>query len=92
MFRLIAVMLLGAGIGFLFRHSRKAASFSGKAVFAAICAMLLLLGASAGSDPDVVSGLPVLGLQAMILASAGIAGSVLLAWAVYVFIYRRNGK
>jgi hypothetical protein len=53
--------------------------------------MLFLMGASIGSNRDIISHLASFGWQALVLALWGLAGSVIVGWAVYRFVFRKGG-
>lgn len=50
--------------------------------------LLFLLGVSVGGNETAMSGLTTLGLQALLLAGASIAGSILLAAILYRWLFR----
>ena len=89
-------MLCGIGTGYLLRH-QKMGGF-GKVITMLIWLLLFLLGLEVGSNPRIVNGLQTLGLEAVVLALAGSAGSVLFAWALWRMVNRgesvsvENGK
>lgn len=71
------ILTLSAGIctGFIFRRSRFL-KHTGTVVSAIICLMLFFMGVKIGADENILKNLSGLGLQALLFAIAGIAGSV----------------
>lgn len=89
MIYLILTMAAGILLGFLARKNRHL-SHIGKAISLTIYVMLFFLGVKIGSDDLILSNLSVLGLQALVLAIAGIAGSVLAAFVLYRTLFRKK--
>lgn len=79
-------MLSGMAVGYLLRGKRPA--YVGTAVTVLIWALLFVLGVEAGSNPQVIHGISDLGLEALWLSLAGIAGTLLLSWALWQWIKR----
>ena len=52
--------------------------------------LLFLLGVEVGSDPAVVGGLATLGVTALALFAFSVAGSILAAWGLWLWIRRRG--
>ena len=53
----------------------------------AIFLLLFLLGITVGANGDVMNNLDSIGLEALLITLAAIAGSVLCAWGVYRFFF-----
>ena len=53
----------------------------------AIFLLLFLLGITIGANEDVMNNLDSIGLEALLITLAAIAGSVLCAWGVYRFFF-----
>ena len=62
-----------------------------KAINVLIWLLLFLLGVEVGGNERIVNGIATLGLEALLLAVAGCAGSALLAWALWRWSQRRKG-
>lgn len=75
MFKILLLLSASAGLGFVLRNVRMTAHLSETAQYT-VYVMLLVFGLSIGSNPEVMSRLGEFGLQAVILAVAGIAGSI----------------
>lgn len=91
------ILTLSAGIcaGFICRRSRFL-RHTGTVVSAVICLMLFFMGVKIGADENILKNLSGLGLQALLFAIAGIAGSVLAAALLYKTVFKadndRGGK
>lgn len=75
MFKVICVMFLGIGLGYALRWLPLSA-LMGRTVQPTIYLLLALLGVSVGADGYLMSHFLQLGGQALLLAVAGIAGSI----------------
>ena len=80
-------MLSGMAVGFLLRKRRL--RVVPHAVTVLIWLLLFFLGIEVGENPQVVSGIRDLGLEALWLSLTGIAGTVLFSWALWRWT---NGK
>lgn len=89
MFYLIMTFFAGICAGFIWRRI-KAFSHVGKAISLTVFVMLFFLGVEIGSDEHVLENLSTLGLQALILALSGIAGSVVFAAVLYRILFRNR--
>lgn len=83
----MATMFLGILLGYIFRNIDALQKIS-KLISYTIYLMLFLLGVSVGANREVVNNLPTLGGQAFIIASAGVLGSAIAAWAIYKFVFK----
>ena len=91
MFNVIGFMFAGVGIGYLFRRVSLLHKTE-KTMSITIFIMLFILGVSVGSNPLIMNNLGQFGWQAAILASAGLTGSVLAAWLVYLLFFKKGDK
>lgn len=89
MFYIILTMLAGVVIGYILRKV-KALSHIGKAVSLTIYIMLFFLGVKIGANEQILKGLSGIGLQALVLALAGAAGSIFLASLVYRIFFKKD--
>lgn len=51
----------------------------------------LLLGIDVGGNESIIKGLHTLGLEAIIITVAAVAGSTLCAWGLWYLLYKWNG-
>lgn len=74
---IIVSMALGIAAGYLLRKSKL--RYLGRVTMAIIWLLLFLLGIEAGGDDRIVRWIGTLGLEALAVSAAGVAGSSLLA-------------
>lgn len=89
MFKVLAAMLAAVGAGYLLRNW-KYVKYGGIFVKYVIWLLLFLLGLSVGSDSAIVGSLHTAGLQALVMAVAGMLGAMVAAWVVYKVFYRKD--
>lgn len=85
---IFAVLLGGILTGRLLLGRRLA--FVQPLITGIIWTLLFLLGVEVGSDPAVVGGLATLGVTALALFAFSVAGSILAAWGLWLWIRRRG--
>lgn len=90
---LIILILLSAsaGLGYLLRDLRFIGKFS-ESVQYTVFVMLFVFGVIVGSDGSLMSNLGKYSLQALLIAAAGTAGSVLAAYLLYRILSRKGGE
>lgn len=91
MFTVFFIMLLGVGIGIGLR-SYPILKHTGFLVRLVIFALLFLLGREVGQNPKIVDNLDTLGLQAILITFAGVAGSILCSWFIYRFFFSKHER
>ena len=89
MLKVVAIMLSGMAVGFLLRKRRL--KIVPHAVTVLIWLLLFLLGIEVGSNPQVINGISSLGLEALWLSVAGMAGTLLFSWALWRWVSHRKG-
>lgn len=88
MFTIIGIMLTGMLIGYLLRSKRLL--WIHKVITLLIWLLLFLLGIDVGGNETIIRSLHAIGLEALAITFAAVAGSVLAAWALWYLIYIRN--
>ena len=89
MLKIVAIMLSGVAVGFLLRkHKLRVIPH---AVTVLIWLLLFLLGVEVGTNPQVIAGITSLGLEALWLSLAGLAGTLLFSWALWRWMSRKKG-
>ena len=81
----ISLMVCGIILGYAFKERNL--NFVQKLINYAIFLLLFLLGITVGANEDVMNNLDSIGLEALLITLAAIAGSVLCAWGVYRFFF-----
>jgi len=77
-------MILGIGVGYIFR--KRNLSFISKVITVLIWILLFVLGLEVGSNPQIVSNLGKLGLDALIITVGALMGSIILAALLWKFV------
>lgn len=88
MFTIIGLMLTGMLFGFLLRKQKL--SWIHKAITVLIWLLLFLLGIDVGGNQEIINGLHTIGMEAIIITSAAVLGSVTAAWGLWYVLYKRN--
>ena len=88
MFIAIGFMLMGVLIGFLLR--KKVFKNISKLITGLIWLLLLILGVEVGGNSQIVSGLPVIGVEALIITAAAIIGSAVAAFLLWKRIAKNH--
>lgn len=81
MLTIVAIMLGGMCLGFLFRKQNL--KWIQPVITFLIWVLLFLLGIEVGGNERIVSSLQTLGWEAVILSLGGIAGSILLSYLLW---------
>ena len=89
MLKIVAIMLSGMAVGFLMRKRRL--RVVPHLVTVLIWLLLFLLGVEVGSNPKVINGITSLGLEALWLSVAGLAGTIAFSWALWRWVSHRKG-
>ena len=88
MFIIIAIMLTGMGLGYLFRKHQ--ATFIHKVITLLVWILLFLLGIEAGGNEQVIQGIFTIGQETLLITLAALLGSVLAAWGLWCVVNRRE--
>ncbi len=88
MFIVILIMIAGIAVGRLLRHRRL--RYLGNVTNMLIWVLLFLLGVEVGSDERIVNGIATLGVEAVVVAIAGVAGSAALASGLWLWSKKRK--
>ena len=89
MLKVITIMFIGIGIGYLFRNI-KLIQKSSKLISFVIFALLFLLGIAVGANDTIINNLSKLGGEAILIALLGTLGSVLGALVISRFILKQK--
>ncbi len=90
MFKIILIMVSGILAGWLLR--RRNLRLLGRIISVLIWLLLFLLGVEAGGDERIVKGIASLGMEALVITSGGVAGSSILAYALWRVAVRRKTR
>ena len=88
---IVAIMLCGIAVGYLFR--KKNTRFVSHVITALIWLLLFLLGIEVGSNPRIVMGsMQTLGIEALLLTIGGAVGTTLCAWLLWIYVSRKEAS
>ncbi len=91
---LIVLLCLAIGmlLGVFLRHRENILRFIDRLTVWFIYFFLFLLGLAVGLNRTVIDNLGRIGLQALVIAAAAVAGSVIPAFFLYRFFYHRTSR
>lgn len=90
---MIEILLLMAGgmlLGYLLRQKKQVIRTVERLTIWSIFLLLFLMGLSIGHDPQIFNNLPSLGLTALIISGAGIAGSLFAALILWKYLLKKK--
>lgn len=91
MFTVIGIMFLGIIAGYLLRN-QKQLRYTGRFISYTIFLLLFLLGISVGNNEEIVNNLPGIGGKAFLIAAISTLGSMIAAWIVYRYFFKKGGE
>lgn len=89
MFTIILIMLSGMAAGYLFRHHR--CVFLPVVITTLIWVLLFLLGVEVGSNQQLIHALPTLGVEALAITFAALAGCMVGSWLLCKYVSKSTG-
>ena len=89
MLKFVAIILSGMAVGFLLR--KRQLRIVPHLVTVLIWLLLFFLGIEVGENPQVIESITTLGLEALWLSLAGLAGTFLFSWALWRWVSKRKG-
>ena len=81
-------MLLGITVGFILRNNIKSTLIN-HLIFGVVLLLLFLMGLSIGTDNKLISVLPSLGLQAIIISFFSTFGSIIAGWIIWIKLFKK---
>lgn len=90
MFGVMLTMLCGILAGYLLRNFKSIPAFVSKASIYIIFLLLFVMGLSVGSNPQVIHHFGKLGFLGITIALVSVAGSVVLSWVVYRYLFKSH--
>lgn len=82
-------MLLGITVGFILRNNIKLTLIN-HLIFGVVLLLLFLMGLSIGTDNKLISVLPSLGLQAIIISFFSTFGSIIAGWIIWIKLFKKK--
>lgn len=86
-FVIIGLMFGGALLGYILRS--KKLNFIHSVITGLIWLLLFLLGVEVGDNKAIINGLHKIGFEALLITLFSVAGSILAAWGLWMYV-RRN--
>ena len=91
MFSIVATMMTGISLGYLFRH-KAILQKTEKTISITIFVLLFIMGITIGSNDALIMNLGNFGWQAAIISVSATCGSVLAAWFVMRFFFHKTSE
>ncbi len=91
MLTVIIIMTLGILAGFLLRKHRVLFRFLDRSISYVIYLLLFLLGVSVGGNEMILRNFHLIGLKALLITAASVAGSLIAAALVYRVFFQKRG-
>jgi uncharacterized membrane protein YbjE (DUF340 family) len=88
MVTVLAIMVIGIGLGIISRKAPMVIKTNEKLVSFAIYLLLFFLGISVGTNKQVISNLYTLGFQSLLITTAAVTGSVIVCWIIYKLLFK----
>ena len=79
----------GITVGFILRNNIKSTLIN-HLIFGVILLLLFLMGLSIGTDNKLISVLPSLGLQAIIISFFSTFGSIIAGWIIWIKLFKKK--
>ncbi|MDA3958699.1 LysO family transporter [Oceanispirochaeta sp.] len=92
MLTVIIIMTLGMAAGFILRKFKRLYNRLDKTVSSVIYLLLFLLGVSVGQNKTIINNFHLIGLKALIITSASVFGSLVLAALVFRFFFKQEQR
>lgn len=89
MFNVLILLSVGILIGYLTRNVGFLKHID-KSISATVLVMLFVFGLTIGSDTQLLSNIGRFGAQAVVLALAGVTGSLVMSYLVYWLMFRKK--
>ncbi|MCM1311726.1 MAG: lysine exporter LysO family protein [Bacteroides sp.] len=91
MFRILLLLAMGVGIGYVLRRSAAVVRGIEKSTRYTIFLLLFVFGVSIGSNRSIIDNIAGVGMEAFVIAFLGIAGSFAAASLFKCLVSKRKG-
>lgn len=88
---ILLILIASVGVGLLLRRVKQL-RYAEKTATWTVWALVFVLGVSLGGNNEVVSDFARFGISALIIALAGVGGSVFAAWCISGYIDKNKRK
>lgn len=85
MFTVISLMFAGIITGYIIKRK---IYFINKVITVLIWLLLFILGVEVGSNRQIIEGIAILGMEAIIITIAAVTGSCTAAWILWHYLYK----
>ena len=87
MFKILIIISLGVGVGFILRQ-RFSLNKVSKVIMVLIYMLLLILGVVVGANETIISNLGTIGVKAAAISISAVLGSMIMAKILYHILYK----
>ena len=88
MWKLLLLLAIGIIAGRKLKSQTRFLSLNERVISLLIFFLLFILGLSVGKDPEIMSNLGSLGLNALLLSLCAIGGSIFIGWIIQRYLFR----
>ena len=89
MFIVIAFIFMGIMLGYTVR--KKQTEWLSRLITVLVWMLLFLMGIEVGGNDHIMSSLPTLGVEALVVSVLAILGSCVVAWMLWKYINKKGG-
>lgn len=88
----MVVLMLGSGalLGFVLRNKRRVSWATERLTTWTVWLLLFMMGISVGSNHTLLSNLLNIGINAIVISVASIAGSIAAGWVLYRYLFQKS--
>ncbi|PCH67415.1 MAG: DUF340 domain-containing protein [Bacteroidales bacterium] len=86
----LAIMILGIGIGLIIGNKPKIIKIIGALTSFSIFLLLFILGIGVGTNDKIINNLHSIGIQALILTIGAVLGSLICAYFTYNLFFKKK--
>jgi hypothetical protein len=90
MLTVIIIMTSGMVAGYFLRNIKLVSKPVGVIITWAIYLLLFLLGISVGTNETIISNIGKIGIQALLLTTGAVTGSICVSWLTYKYYFRKH--
>jgi uncharacterized membrane protein YbjE (DUF340 family) len=90
MWIILIILFAGTLTGYAFSRIKLFNKVTDKASMYIIYVLLFFMGLSVGTKPEIMQNLASIGFEALVIAIFAIGGSILTAFFLYHYLFRRN--
>lgn len=88
MYLVISIMVAGIVVGYFLRERKTITGINSRLTIWMIYLLLFFLGIAIGNNESIMNNLSGLGLTAIAISLSAVAGSLVSAWLLWVFLFK----